>query len=114
MNIFGLDLKQLDPDEVKAALSAYPIERLPGVPQFLSKKDCADILGISIKVINHVIEAGLLPVVDIPCDDTPSSDLFGDLIEPPREKCILRADLIYFMEKALLCNKPVLDIEPDR
>ncbi|MDR0301525.1 MAG: hypothetical protein LBI04_04330 [Treponema sp.] len=113
MNIFRLDLEQLDLDEAKKALSAYPIERLPGVPPFLSKKECAAIIGVSMKVINHLTESGQLPLIEIPGDSSSYQDLFGDVVEPSREKCILRADVIDFMEKALLCNKPVLDPELD-
>jgi hypothetical protein len=108
MNLFGLDIEQLDLDEARKALSGYPIERLPGVPSFLSKEECASILGVSIKVINFLVESEQLPLTEIPSDVLPCNDLFGQLIEPPREKCILRSDLIDFMEKSLLCNKPVL------
>jgi hypothetical protein len=109
MNIFGLDIKQLDPDEARAALSGCPIERLPGVPPFLSEKECAVILGVSMKIIDQLTASGALPVTDIPGDFSPCLDLFGQLIEPQREKVILRVDLINFLEKNLLCNKPILD-----
>ena len=46
MNLFGLDLNQIDLDEAKEALFAYSIEQLPGVPPFLSKKDCVHVLGV--------------------------------------------------------------------
>ena len=36
-------------------------------------------------------------------------DLFGNELEPQREMCILRADLVDYIEKSLLCNKPVLN-----
>jgi hypothetical protein len=108
MNLFDLDIAQLDPDEAKAALSNYPVEQLPGVPPFLSEKDCAAILGVSMKVINQLTEAGTLPVTEIPCDSPQDIDLFGQPIETQREKCILRADLVDFIEKSLLCNKPIL------
>jgi len=109
MNIFNLNIEQLDSDEAKEVFSVYPIERLPGIPAFLSKDECAIILGVSMKVINHLIESGQLPSTEIPNDTVPYSDLFGELIEPPREKVILRADIADYMEKSLLCNKPVLD-----
>ena len=109
MNLFGLNIESLDLDEAKEALSVYPIERLPGIPAFLSKDECAAILGVSMKVINRLVESGQLPSTDIPGDTLPYNDLFGELIEPPREKVILRADLADYMEKSLLCNKPVLD-----
>lgn len=114
MNIFNLDIEQLDLDEARAALSVCQAEKLPGVPPFLSKKECAAILGVSVKVINKLIETGQLPQTDIP-DDTPtSSDLFGQSVEPPREICILRSDLVKFLEQSLFCHKPVLDPENDR
>ena len=109
MNIFGLDLEQLDIDEAKQTLVACPIERLPGVPPFLSKPECSVILGVSMKVINQLTESGQLPVTEIPGDSPPQTDLFGELIRQSHEECILRADLIAFMEKSLLCNKPILD-----
>jgi len=109
MNIFGLDIAQLDPEDAKDLLSAYQIERLPGIPPFLSKKDCCAILGVSIKIINQLIESGDLPLIYIPGDEVICTDLFGEQIEFQREKCILRADLIAYMEKALLCNKPILN-----
>jgi len=114
MNLFGLDIGQLDPDEAKEALSGTAFDRLPGVPPFLSKKECAAILSVSMKTIGHLTELGELPLIDIPSDSPPCFDLFGQLIKPQRETCILRADLINFIEKALLCNKPVLDTEKDR
>lgn len=114
MNTFGLDIAQLDPAEATKALSVCPIERLPGVPPFLSQKECAAILGVSMKTINNLIKSKQLPVTDIPDDTVPSGDLFGNLIEPQREICILRADLISYMEKSLLCDKPILDPETDR
>jgi len=113
MNLFSLDIGRLDPDEVKEAFSDTAFDRLPGVPPFLSKEECAAILGVSRKTINHLTE-GELPLVDIPSDSPLCFDLFGQPIEPQREVCILRADLINFIEKALLCNKPVLDTEEDR
>jgi hypothetical protein len=61
------------------------------------------------KIINYLIESGQLPLVDIPDDSPASSDLFGALVEPSREICILRADLVALFERLLLCNKPVLD-----
>ena len=113
MNIFNLDIEQLDLDEARAALSVCHNEKLPGVPPFLSKKECAAILSVSIKVIDKLTETGQLPLTDIP-DDTPaSSDLFGQLVDPPREVCILRSDLVKFLEQSLLCHKPVLTPEND-
>jgi hypothetical protein len=110
MNLFNLDIDQLDPEEVCAALSGCNIEKLPNVPLFLSKTQCAAILGVSMKVINHLIISGQLPVTDIPNDSLPTGfDLFGQPIEQPREECILRADLAALFEKLLACNKPVLD-----
>jgi len=109
MNTFGLDIEQLDPDEIKTVLLSCPVEQLPGVPPFLSKKECAAILGISMKVINNLISEGQLPVVKIPDDTTESFDLFGNPIEQPHVDCILRYDLVNFLEKALLCNKPILN-----
>jgi hypothetical protein len=108
MNIFGLDIEQLDLDEARAALLSYPIEQLPGVPPFLSKKECATILGVSMKVINNLISEGKLPIIKIPDDSPEGFDLFGDIVEPPRVECILRCDLVNFLDKALLCNKPIL------
>jgi len=114
MNTFGLDIAQLDPAEAKKALSICPIERLPGAPPFLSQKECAAVLGVSMKTIKNLIESKQLPVTDIPSDTLPFTDLFGGLIEPQREICILRADLISYMEKSLLCDKPILLPETDR
>jgi len=114
MNIFGLGIEQLDLKEVRAALLKCQAEKLPGVPPFLSKKKCADILNVSAKVVNKLVEAGHLPLTDIPRDSPASFDLFGQLVEPPREVCILRADLVEFLEKSLLCHKPVLGPENDR
>jgi hypothetical protein len=113
MNIFDLDIEQLDLDEARAALSSCPIELLPGIPPLLSKKECAAILGVSAKVIDHLIEAGQLPLTDIPNESTDSTDLFGASTVSPRETCVLRADLIMLFEKLLFCNKPVLDPEND-
>ena len=113
MNLFGLDIEQLDLDEARAALSGCRINQLPEVPPFLSKKECSAILGVSMKVINYLVKSGELPIVDIPDDSPASSNLFGELIEPPREICILRADLAVLFEKLLLCNKPILDAEND-
>ena len=111
MNIFDLDINQLDIDEARSALSGNSFNRLPGVPPFLSKKECAAILGVSMKVIDQVTKSGELPLTDIPGDYQSSSDLFGQPIDPQPETCILRADLVTFIEKSLLCNKPVLDTE---
>jgi hypothetical protein len=111
MNLFGLDIERLDLDEARAALSGCRINQLPEVPPFLSKKECAAILGVSMKAIDHLVESGELPLTDIPNDPPASSDLFGGLIEQSREECILRADLAVLFEKLLLCNKPVLDPE---
>ena len=110
MNIFNLNLDQLEPDEARSALSVHKFDKLPGVPPFLSKPECCAVLGVSMKVVNQLIESGELPLFDIPGDSLPSQDLFGESIEPQREVCILRADLIDYIEKSLLCNKPVLDI----
>jgi len=109
MNLFGLDIEQLDLDEARAALSGCHINQLPEVPPFLSKKECAAILGVSMKVINHLVKSGELPLIDIPGDSFTSPDLFGQSMEPPRETCILRADLAALFEKLLLCNKPILN-----
>jgi hypothetical protein len=109
LNIFSLDIEQLDLKEAKEALSGCNIERLPGVPPFLSKKDCASVIGVSMKTINNLVESGQLPVISIPNDSLPASfDLFGLLTESPREECILRADLAALLEKLLACNKPIL------
>ena len=114
MNIFDLDIEQLDPQEAKRVLAGNGFDRLPGVPPFLSKKECSVILGVSMKVINQLIESNELVTTDIPSDSPPSFDLFGQPVEPRREICILRADLLNYIEKSLLCNKPVLDMEKDR
>jgi len=114
MNLFDLDIGQLDLEEAREAISGSAFDRLPGVPPFLSKKECAAILNVSVKVINHLTKSGELPLADIPGDSPPCFDLFGQPIKPQREVCILRADLVNFIEKALLCNKPVLDTEEDR
>ena len=111
MNIFSLNLEQLNLEEARKALSDHAFNRLPGVPPFLSKEECAGILGVSLKVIEQIIKSGELPQIDIPSDVQQTQDLFSQLIETQRETCILRADLINFIEKSLLCNKPVLDIE---
>ncbi|MDR0443230.1 MAG: hypothetical protein LBH44_07490 [Treponema sp.] len=109
MNTFNLDTEQLDLDEARAALSGCHIERLPNVPPFLSKKECSVVLGVSMKVINKLIESGQLPLTDIPDDSQPVSfDLFGEPINPPREEVILRADLIVLFEKLLVFHKPIL------
>jgi len=114
MNIFGLDIEQPDLDEIKAALIESQIERLPGVPVFLSRKECATILGVSMKVVNKLIEAGHLPVVKIPDDDFPvSCDLLGLPTEQPYTECILRSDLVELLDKSLLCHKPILNTEDD-
>jgi len=110
MNIFDLDIEQLDFNEAKAALTESLVERLPGVPVFLSRKECAMILGVSIKIINKLIDAGNLPLIKIPDDNAPIClDLFGMIMEQPYVEYILRSDLVEFLEKALLCHKPVLD-----
>jgi len=108
MNLFDLDISQLDLEEARIALSGHSYERLPGIPAFLSKKESAAVLGVSMKVINHLTESGELPLTDIPGDSQPIIDLFGNEIEPQHETCILRADLADYIEKSLLCNKPVL------
>ena len=110
MNIFGIDLNQLDLEEARDALLDHNIDQLPSVPEFLTAKECATILGVSMKIIDQLIGSGELPQIDIPGDSQLSEDLFGEPFEPQRETCILRADLIKFIEKSLLCNKPVLDI----
>jgi len=115
MNTFNIDIEQLDLDEAREALTNCLIERLPGVPALLSKKECAVILGVSIKVINKLIETRQLPLTEIPDDSAPLTyDLFNLPIEQPHTKCILRADLIDFLEKSLLCHKPILNHENDR
>jgi len=114
MNIFDLDINQLDFEEARDALSGHSFERLPGIPAFLSKKETAAILSVSMKVINKLTESGELLLTDIPGDSQPIMDLFGDEIEPQRETCILRADLVNYIEKSLLCNRPVLLPETDR
>ncbi len=108
MNIFGLDVEQLDLDEARAALSECQIEQLPNVPPFLSRRECAAILRVSIKVINNLVSAGQLPIVKIPGDSPDTFNLFGTPTEPAYIECILRCDLINFLEKALLHNKPIL------
>jgi len=114
MNIFGLDIDQFDADEAKKALVENITERLPGVPVFLSRKECSTILGVSMKVINKLIESEQLSIIEIPDDNTPSSsDLFGQPIEQPRIECILRSELIEFLERAMLFNKPILTAEDD-
>jgi len=109
MNLFNLDIEQLDLAEARTALSGCQTEKLPSVPPFLSVKECAAILGVSTKVINKLIEIKQLPLTDIPDDSPASSDLFGQSIEPPREVCILRSDLVKFLDQSLLCYKPVLE-----
>jgi hypothetical protein len=110
MNLFNLDIDQLDPEEARAALACCQIEKLPNAPPFLSKKECAAILGVSMKTINRLVESGHLPSVDIPDDSSPITfDLFGQPLDPPRSEYILRADLTALLEKLLVCNKPVLD-----
>ena len=110
MNIFDLDISQLDLEEARDILYGHSFVRLPGIPAFLSKKESATVLGVSIKVINQLTESGELPLADIPGDSQPIIDLFGNEIDQQRETCILRADLVDYIEKALLCNKPVLDV----
>jgi hypothetical protein len=114
MNLFGLDIDRLDPEEGRAAFSGCPINKLPGVTPFLSKKECAGILGVSMKVINHLVESGQLPLTGIPGDAPASHDLFGGLTPPSRKTYILRASLLDFFEKSLLCHKPILTQEEDR
>ena len=114
MNAFGVDINLLEPHEAGEVLSGCRFERLPGVPPFLSIQDCAAVLGVSMKAVNRLIESGGLPLTDIPGGSLPSPGLFGPPAEPPREKCVLRADLIDFMDKALICNKAVLGPERDR
>jgi len=109
MNIFNLDISRLSEDEAGSALSEQLFEKLPAVPPFLSKKECAAVLGVSMKVINQLTESGRLPLTDIPGDFQPIIDLFGNEIGSQQETCILRADLIDYIEKSLLCNKPVFD-----
>jgi hypothetical protein len=111
MNLFGLDINQLDEDEARDTLLCSCYEHLPGVPPFLSKKECAVILGVSLKVIEQLTDSGELPLIDIPGDSQPVYDLFGNAIDQPCEIYILRAELVKYIEKSLLCNKPVLDIE---
>jgi len=114
MNIFGLDIESLDLDEAKAALAGNLFEGLPSVPVFLSRKEVATVLGCSMKIVNKLIEAGLLPLIRIPDDKAPVCfDLFDQPIEPPCIEVILRADLAVFLEKALLCHKPILSSEND-
>ena len=108
MNIFDLDISQLDLEEARDALSGSSFERLPGVPVFLSMKEAAAVLGVSMKVINELTELGELPLTEVPDESQPITDLFGNEIKPPPESCILRLDLINYIEKSLLCNKPIL------
>ena len=109
MNIFGLDTEQLELAEAREALSGCSIEKLPSVPPFLSKKECAVILGVSAKVINSLIESGQLPLTSIPNDSLPMTlDLFGLPTDPPQETCILRSDITALLEKLLVCNKTLL------
>ena len=115
MNLFEVDIEQLDLDEAKAALAGCTIDPLPGVPQFLSKRDCSNILGVSMKVIDKLIESGDIPLTEIPDEDIPVSyDLFGSPVDQPSVECILRSDLAIFLEKSLLCHKPILTLEEDR
>ena len=114
MNIFNLDIEQLDIKEAREALSGFHVNQLPGVPAILSKKECAAVLGVSLKVINKLTETAHLPLTEIPDDNSPISyNLFGQPITQPHIECILRADLVDFLEKALLCHKPILDPEID-
>jgi hypothetical protein len=114
MNIFGLDIEQFDADEAKKALVENTVERLPGAPVFLSRKECSTILGVSMKVINKLIESGQLSIIEIPDDNTPvSCGLFGQPIEQPRIEYILRSELVDFFERAMLYNKPILTAEED-
>ena len=115
MNIYDLDIGQLDLDNAREALSGSRVERLSGVPALLSKKECATILGVSVKVINKLTETGKLPLTEIPDDNPPVSyDLLGSPIKQPRIECVLRTDLADLLEKSLLCHKPILDPENDR
>jgi len=109
MNIFDIDISKIDSEEARDVLSGHSFDRLPGVSAFLSQKEAATVLGVSIKVINQLTESGELPLTDIPGDSSESFDLFGNTIEPQRDNVILRADLVDYIEKSLLCNKPVLD-----
>ena len=114
MNIFGLDIEQFDADEAKKALVENITERLPCAPVFLSRKECSTILVVSMKVINKLIETGQLSITEIPDDNTPvSRDLFGQPIEQPCIECILRSELVEFLERAMLYNKPILTLEDD-
>jgi hypothetical protein len=62
------------------------------------------------KVINQLIKTGALPLAGIPSAPLEHPELFDSPPDPLREKQhILRADLVIFMEKALLCRQPVLD-----
>jgi len=109
-----INTDQLDLDEVKVALTESPIERLPCVPVFLSRKECAMILGVSTKLVNKLIDAGRLPLVKIPDDSFPACyDLFGMPIEQSYVEYILRPDLVELLEKKLLCHKPILAPEDD-
>jgi len=114
MNLFDLDIEQLDPEEGMAAFSGCYIDKLPKAPPFLSKKECADILGVSMKVIDRLVKSGQLPLTDIPGEAPASPDLFGELTPPSRKTYILRDSLSDFLEKSLLCHKPVLTTEEDR
>ena len=108
MNIFGRDIESIDPGEARALVSDNQINKLPNVPPFLSRKECAAILGVSMKVINQLVESEQLPLTGIPADPLMQADLFGSAAGHQQEECILRSELADFMERSLLCNKPVL------
>jgi hypothetical protein len=118
MNTFNLDIEQLDLDEARAALSGCRIERLPNTPPFLSKKECAAIMGVSMKVVNKLIESGQLPLTDIPDDSRLASfDLFGQQIDPPREKlsCALISSPFlnnYWFATSLFLNQKTTNFAP--
>jgi hypothetical protein len=91
MNIFNLNTDDLDLNEAREALSGSSFDLLPGVPQFLAPGDCAYISGVSAQTIERLVLDGSIPV-----EKTPEGDF------------ILRSELLKYIDKNLLANKPIL------
>jgi hypothetical protein len=86
MNIFGLSLEEISA-EVKPL--EEPFDLLPGVSAFLSPAETAFILNVSLQTVSRMIGKGSL--------------------KPNKEGDILKADIIEYISRHALADRPVLE-----
>ncbi len=95
MNVFGLDIENLDSDLIREAVSAESIgvDWLPGIPAILTREECAAVASVSLPTIDRLVQAGTLSEVNGPGSDSG----------------ILKRDLIAYIQANFLANRPIID-----